>query len=88
MLSPPMIIRGLVDVPQAALGDPPRSRGYDKIGRVNKFFLQLLPQTDAFKAMPKFKTCAVVSEAFLSMLPSSCRHPARDGCLRSRAEVL
>eukprot|EP00873_Tetraselmis_striata_P035977 jgi/Tetstr1/456241/TSEL_043003.t1 len=44
----------------AATADLPRSRGYDRVGSVNPEFLQLLPEVDVFRAMPKFESCAVV----------------------------
>uniref|UniRef100_A0A061R6Q7 Beta-galactoside alpha--sialyltransferase 2 n=1 Tax=Tetraselmis sp. GSL018 TaxID=582737 RepID=A0A061R6Q7_9CHLO len=44
----------------AATGDPPRSRGYDRIAVAKPELLKLLPPQDVFRQMPKFKTCAVV----------------------------
>ncbi|KAK3266862.1 hypothetical protein CYMTET_24549 [Cymbomonas tetramitiformis] len=44
----------------AAKRDPPRGRGWQRVARISKEFLELLPEHDIVQDLPAYKTCAVV----------------------------
>jgi hypothetical protein len=50
---------------ESAKRDPPRGRGWQRVARISKDFLQPLPEADDIRARPRWKTCAVVGAASL-----------------------
>ena len=68
---------------EVARMDPPRGRGWQRVGRITREWLQQLPATDAVRDASTWKSCAVVGNGGSLLLRESGREiDAHDAVIR------